>query len=116
MTNSNHPVADEATEALAASRARAAETMRELTARVEERKRERALKLSAPAVEKPAVEWIPRERPEPVSVELLELEAQIQCYERKLKRTKRPLGWARRQAMKQRVAEMKSLRKELKKR
>jgi hypothetical protein len=64
MTNSNHPVADEATEALAASRARAAETMRELTARVEERKRERALKLSAePQMELGEKETDPEPKP-----------------------------------------------------
>jgi hypothetical protein len=119
MTNpQTHPVAREAADALAASRARAEQNAAELAARIADRKREKALKLATerarPVV--PAIEWIPRERPKPANPRLLEVEAQIKVYEAKLKRTKRPLGWARRQAMKQLVSELKTERKELKKR
>jgi hypothetical protein len=46
--------------------------------------------------------------------ELLETEAQIEVLEAKLKRTKKPLGWERRRSAKQRIAELKARRQQLK--
>jgi hypothetical protein len=46
--------------------------------------------------------------------ELLETEAQIEVLEAKLKRTKKPLGWERRRSAKQRIAELKARRSQLK--
>jgi hypothetical protein len=46
--------------------------------------------------------------------QLLEVEAQIEVLEAKLKRKKNPLGWERRRSAKQRIAELKATRELLK--
>jgi hypothetical protein len=50
----------------------------------------------------------------PEARQLLEIEAQIEVLEAKLWRKKKPLGWARRQSAKQRIAELKATRELLK--
>jgi hypothetical protein len=118
MNNSQaHPVAKEAAEALAASRARAEQNAAELAERIAERQRQRqiATVVAERVVETPKIEWKPREAPKAANVELLELEGKIEVYEKKLKRQAKPLGWARRQAMKAELVELKAKRKELKK-
>jgi hypothetical protein len=47
--------------------------------------------------------------------EILEIDAQLAVFKAKLERKKKPLGWARRQAMKQQVAELQARRSLLKK-
>src|SRR4051794_14467644 len=87
----------------AASEARQAE----LAAMIEQRKQERSQPVEQPTVTRtrPALKPAPKLTDE--ARQLLEIEAQIAVFETKLDRKKKPLGWARRQAMKQQVAELK---------
>jgi hypothetical protein len=97
------------------NRAAAATRAAELQALIEERRRNGVDRrdLSKPQT---ATQPRPYRMPEskPVSTELMEVEAQIEVYETKLKRTKKPLSWTRRKAMEQRVAELKATRQLLK--
>jgi hypothetical protein len=108
-------IREQAAEALAKSTRRTAA----LEAAIEETKAERK-DLPETDWSKPQTATRPRRRkelkePKPLNVELLEVESAIDVFEKKLNRKTKPLGWARRQAMKQQVAELKARRSLLKK-
>jgi hypothetical protein len=109
-------IRDQAAEALAKSARRTAA----LEAAIEEVKAERK-DLPETDWSKPQTATRPRRAqrhvtaPTPINVELVEVEAAIEVFEKKLNRKTKPLGWARRQAMKQQVAELKARRSLLKK-
>jgi hypothetical protein len=110
MTNSTtHPVAREAADALAASRARADQNAAELAARIAERKlaRETKIEVERKTPARLIVERKLRPEPKPVNVRKMELEAQIETLRKKLKRKAKPLGAARRLSVQRRIAELK---------